>query len=81
MSELIDKIISESQIEVAKMGKKTVVVALTLKNGFEIIESASCVDPNNYDENIGKELCLKRIKEKLWELEAYKTHDSMKTES
>ena len=29
---------------------------------------SSCVDPKNYDEKIGKDICMGRIKNKIWEL-------------
>jgi hypothetical protein len=47
---------------------KTTVVKAELVNGFTIVESSSCVDPANYDEQIGSEICLNRIKNKVWEL-------------
>jgi hypothetical protein len=47
---------------------KTTVVKAELVNGFTIVESSSCVDPANYDENIGADICLNRIKNKIWEL-------------
>lgn len=64
--ENVDNFIKE--IEVMTMGEKTTVVKVTLINGFEIVESSSCVDPSNYDEELGKEICLGRIKNKIWEL-------------
>jgi len=47
---------------------KTVIVMCRLKNGFTIVESSSCVDPKNFDVNIGIECCMDRIENKLWEL-------------
>lgn len=53
-------------IEVTTIGIKTTVVRLTLINGFELVESSSCVDPKNYDENLGAEICIAKIKDKIW---------------
>ncbi len=47
---------------------KTAIVCATLVNGFEIVESSSCVDPANYDERMGEGIALKRIKERIWNL-------------
>lgn len=47
-------------------GEKTTVVKATLANGFEIVESSSCVDPANYDHEIGVSICVSKIKDKLW---------------
>ena len=43
-------------------------IRVVLKNGFEIIESSSCVDKDNYNEEIGAECCMKKIKDKIWML-------------
>lgn len=31
-----------------------------MENGFTLRESTTCVDPSNYSEDIGKEICLKK---------------------
>lgn len=54
--------------KVTTMGTKTTVVRCVLRNGFEIVESSSCVHPANYSEEIGKEICLEKIRDKIWEL-------------
>jgi len=48
-----------------KKDKITIVIA-TLKNGFTIVESSACVDPKNYNEEIGAEICKERIKNQVW---------------
>lgn len=70
--EQIDSIISSSKIDDIKMGEKTTVVVCTTKSGFVIVESSSCVDPENYNHEIGKEICIERIANELWKLEGYK---------
>ncbi len=59
-------------------GKKVTLVAARLTNGFVLIETSTCVDPANYDESIGAEICIKRIREKIWELEGYLLSERMK---
>lgn len=54
--------------ETTQLGDKTTVVKATLKNGFIIVESSSCVDAANYDEIIGRDICKERIYNKIWEL-------------
>lgn len=34
-----------------------------LRNGFEIIETSACVDAQNYDQKLGEEICMKKIKD------------------
>lgn len=67
----IDEIIENGEIEVMKLGEKTTLVKFTSKEGFEIVATSACVSAENYNEAIGKELCLKRIKDKLWAFEGY----------
>lgn len=50
------------------LGDKTTVVRAVLVNGFEIVESSSCVSAENYDEEIGREICVGKIKDKVWYL-------------
>ena len=47
-------------------GKKHTIVCVSLTNGFTIIETSTCVDPKNYDQAIGEQICLKAIKSKIW---------------
>lgn len=43
-------------------------VECRMKNGFTVRETTTCVDPANYDEEIGKQICLKRIEDQIWKL-------------
>ena len=52
--------------EVTTMGNKCTVVRAVLRNGFEIVESSACVSAANYDEKLGVEICMKKIKDKIW---------------
>lgn len=55
-------------VESMTMGEKTTVTQITLKNGFIITESSSCVDPKNYSMEIGENVNLEHAKNKIWEL-------------
>lgn len=69
--EHIDNLIENSNFNIrTELGKVTIVIC-QLPNGFIIVESSACVDPKNYDEKMGTEICINRIKNKLWELEGY----------
>lgn len=67
----IRKLLEEAEISVTTQFDKVTVVCVKLKSGFVITEAAGAVDPRNYSEEIGKEVCLERIKRKLWEMEGY----------
>ena len=75
--EQINNLIAESDIKVSTIFDKVTVVSLKLPSGFVITESSACVDPANYDESLGRELCLQRIENKLWELEGYALQKSI----
>ncbi|MCP3941616.1 MAG: hypothetical protein GY710_09065 [Desulfobacteraceae bacterium] len=45
---------------------KTTIVQCILKNGFILTESSACVDPANYEEKYGAEICMKKIEDKIW---------------
>ena len=62
--EMVDAFISS--YEVCKMGNKCTVVRAILRNGFEIVESSACVSEENYDEETGVQICLGKIKDKVW---------------
>lgn len=63
---MVDEFVSYT--ETTTLGERTTVVRCVLRNGFEIVESSSCVDPKNYSEEIGREICMNKIKDKIWEL-------------
>ena len=58
--------------EYTKMGSKTCVGCFTLVNGFEIVTSSSCVNPDNFDFELGKQYCRQHAINKIWELEGYR---------
>lgn len=69
--EYVDWAIENSEINVSTMHDKCTIVTCKLPNGFVIVESSSCVDPKNYDKELGVEICMERIANKVYELEAY----------
>lgn len=71
-NEQIENIIAHSKMEVFhRVHDKQCLVVAKLPNGFTVVGESACVDPNNYDEQIGFDLAVKHIKNRLWELEGY----------
>ncbi|MDK2821844.1 MAG: hypothetical protein PWP31_1809 [Clostridia bacterium] len=68
--EMVDNAIKNIQVMTVK--EKCTLVIVELKNGFILTESSACVDKANYDEKLGVEIALGKIKDKIWELEGYK---------
>ena len=67
----IDELLEKSEIKVETVYDKVTIVNCKLPNGFVLTEASGAVDPANYDEKIGMEVCMERIENKLWELEGY----------
>jgi hypothetical protein len=64
----------ESEFNVVKMGKKACVVHMTLPDGYEFVEASLCVDPENYDEEVGVRIAKERLKTKVWNVLGYAAH-------
>ena len=54
------------ELEPNDSGTKITVVTATLANEFTITESSTCVDPKNYDREIGRAVCMEKIENKVW---------------
>lgn len=76
--EQVDTFIKE--VHFAKMGDKTCVGLAKLHNGFEICESASCVDASSYDPDVGASLVMHRIKDKIWTLLGFQLQSKLSPE-
>lgn len=62
---------------VEEFGKPCTYVTVRMKNGFTLRESTTCVDPANYDEEIGKKICLEKIEDKVWRLLGYALQEKL----
>ena len=61
---MVDEFIVEKHV--TTMGDKCTVVRAVLRNGFEIVRSSACVSPENYDEELGAKICMKKIEDEVW---------------
>jgi hypothetical protein len=52
-------------VEYIKIGRKTTVALITVKNGFEIVGSSACVNPDDFNEIIGQHYALVDALDKL----------------
>ena len=64
-----------------EFNKPVTYVTVRMKNGFTLRESTTCVDPANYDEEVGKQICLEKIEDKIWFLLGYALQDKLYKES
>ena len=51
--------------ESTRMGNHTVVL-VKLRNGFTLIEESACVDPANYNQELGERYALEKAKKRVW---------------
>lgn len=63
--EMVDAFTKE---DVFRFGEKTTLVKAKALTGFALIETSSCVDPENYDPETGRKICAERIESKIWEM-------------
>lgn len=54
-------------VEAKQIDDKTALVKVKTISGFVQYETASCVDPENFDINVGGDIGFNRIKNTLWE--------------
>lgn len=69
--ETIKKMLEEADVNVSTVFDNTTVVTVRLKNGFTLTEASGCIDIDNYSKEIGAEICMAKIEDKLWMLEGY----------
>ena len=62
--EMVDDFIAHTEVQT--LGDKTTVVRAVLRNGFELVESSPCVSKENYSEELGAQICMKKLKDKVW---------------
>jgi len=63
-----------NSINFLRIGRKTTICLMTLNNGFEIVGSSACVNPDDYEYNQGCNLAKKNAMQKLEIILAYYEH-------
>ena len=67
-------VIKETRVE---FGKPVTYVSVKMLNGFTLRESTTCVDPSNYNEEIGVKICMDKIQDKIWFLLGYQLQEDL----
>ena len=75
--EMVDKVIEEADIRDEKWWDNLTVVSVKLKNGWTITQTSACVDPANYDHELGVSICMKKIEDEIWKLLGWSLNDDM----
>ena len=69
--EHINNLLDTAEVKEIVVFDKCLICAYKLENDFVIVESSACVDPKNFDLDIGRKICREHVENKLWELEGY----------
>lgn len=52
-------------------GTTLTICAITLQNGFNVTGESAAASPENFDEQIGRDIAFKNAREKIWALQGY----------
>lgn len=69
LEDLNSKIKAVDYIRIAN--STTTICVITLENGFTVTGKSACIDPANFDAEIGEQIAHAQAVEKMWELEGY----------
>lgn len=72
--EQIDDLISRAETQ-------ELVISFRLPNGFTVSGRGACVDPKNFDIEIGRRVATEDAKRQLWQLEGYVLQNQLWAES
>lgn len=75
--EQIDAILAASEIQSSTIFDKVTVVSVKLPNGFVLVESSGAVCKENYDAEMGRDICMRKITDQIWKLEGYCLQNSL----
>lgn len=70
---MMDKIDEDDK---ANLSLVTICIII-LENGFKVEGVSACVDPANYNEEVGRNCAYENAFEKIWEIEGYLLRQSM----
>lgn len=69
--EQIKSLLDNSETQEAIFWEKELVVSHKLSSGFTILGRAACVDPANFNIEIGRRIAREDVESQLWQLEGY----------
>ena len=64
LKEDVEKFITN--VDVITVGTKTTVVNAHTLTGFDTVKHSSCVDPKNYNEELGRQYAMEEVINSLW---------------
>ena len=67
---MIDETIADEYYHVVA-GTTLTICVLTLRNGFTVTGESAAASPENFDEEIGRDIARDNARDKIWALEGY----------
>lgn len=75
--EQIDALLDKAETQEHTFWDKELVVSYKLESGFTILGRGACVDPANFDLEIGRKVAREDAVNQLWQLEGYRLQLSL----
>ncbi|NEN91189.1 MAG: hypothetical protein F6K48_20680 [Okeania sp. SIO3H1] len=72
---MIDTEIVSAQYHVFP-GTTLTVCCLVLRNGFTVTGQSACIDPADFDKELGEQTAYRKARDEVWNLLAYRARDS-----
>ncbi len=69
--EEVDEVMLASDYDVRTVFEVCTVVSMRMPNGYILVEASACVDPTDYSEEVGKEICCEALRDRVWALLGY----------
>jgi len=68
----VDDLLDAAEVTTVVMHGKETLSCFKLENGFTITGRSACVDPANFDADLGKKIAREHAKRQLWAFEGYR---------
>ena len=68
----VDALLDQSTVETTVMHGKETLSTFLLPNGFTITGRSACVDPENFNSELGMKIAREDAKRQLWAFEGYR---------
>ncbi len=69
--EQIDDLLDRAETQECTFWEKELAVSYKLPSGFTVLGRAACIDPKNFDIEIGRKFAREDAANQLWKLEGY----------
>ena len=67
----LEHLVARSTVTYTNLAGTLTHCMVTLPCGFQVTGESACVDPANYNKELGEEIALKKVITQLWPLEGY----------